>query len=107
MIVKSPLWKDVKVLHLKQNMRFANNEEFAKYIQCISDGNEPFIMDDLIKLALSMAMQWEGQHSIYNLIDQVFPSLKEHANDAKYMVDRALLTPINDDVEQFNAKIIS
>ena len=107
MIVKSPLRKDVKVLHLKQNMRSVNDEEFAKYIQCISDGNEPFIMDDLIKLALSMAMQWEGQHSIYNLIDQVFPSLQEHANDATYMVDRALLTPINDDVEQFNAKIIS
>ncbi|XP_075654860.1 uncharacterized protein LOC142625034 [Castanea sativa] len=106
-IVKSPLWKDVKVLHLKQNMRSINNEEFAEYIQRIGDGNEPFIMDDLIKLLPSMAMQWEGQHSIYNLIDQVFPNLQEHANDARYMVDRALLTPINDDVEQLNAKIIS
>ncbi|XP_030939734.1 uncharacterized protein LOC115964595 [Quercus lobata] len=55
--VKSPLWKDVKVLHLKQNMRFVNDEEFAKYIQCIGDGNEPFIVDDLIKLPPSMAMQ--------------------------------------------------
>ena len=54
-----------------------------------------------------MAMQWEGQHSIYNQIDQVFPSLQEHANDSRYMVDRALLTPINDDIEQLNAKIIS
>ncbi|XP_075636963.1 uncharacterized protein LOC142609264 [Castanea sativa] len=106
-IVKSPLWKDVKVLHLKQNMRSVNDEEFVEYIQRISDGNELFIMDDLIKLPPSMAMQWEGQHSIYNLIDQVFPSLQEHANDARYMVDRVLLTPINDDVEQLNAKIIS
>ena len=46
-----------------------------------------------------MAMQWEGQHSIYNLIDQVFSSLQEHANGARYMVDRALLTSINDNVE--------
>ncbi|XP_075636671.1 uncharacterized protein LOC142608899 [Castanea sativa] len=106
-IVKSPLWKDVKVLHLKQNMRSINDEEFAEYIKRIGDGNEPFIMDDLIKLPPSMAMQWKGQHSIYNLIDQVFPNLQEHANDARYMVDRALLTPINDDVEQLNAKIIS
>ncbi|XP_075633805.1 ATP-dependent DNA helicase PIF1-like [Castanea sativa] len=106
-IVNSPLWKDVKVLHLKQNMRSVKDEEFAEYIQRIGDGNEPFIMDDLIKLPPSMAMQWEGQHSIYNLIDQVFPSLQEHANDARYMVDRALLTPINDDVEQLNTKIIS
>ena len=88
-------------------MRSVNDEEFVEYIQCIDDGNELFIMDDLIKLPYSMAMQWEGQHSIYNLIDQVFPNLQEHANDATYMVDRALLTPINDDVEQLNANIIS
>ena len=56
-IVKSPLWKDIKVLHLKQNMRSINDEEFAEYLQRIGDGNEPFIMDDLIKLPLSMAMQ--------------------------------------------------
>ncbi|KAK4596818.1 hypothetical protein RGQ29_014731 [Quercus rubra] len=105
-IVKSPLWKDVKVLHLKQNMRSINDEEFSEYIQRIGDENEPYIMDDLIKLPPSIAMQWEGQHSIYNLIDQVFPSLQEHANDATYMVDRALLTPTND-VKQLNAKIIS
>ena len=80
-------------------MRSVNNEEFDEYIQRIGDRNEPFIMDDLIKLPLSMAMQWEGQHSIYNLIDQVFSSLQEHANGARYMVDRALLTSINDNVE--------
>ena len=28
-IVKSPLWKNVKVLHLKQNMMFVNDEQFA------------------------------------------------------------------------------
>ena len=106
-IVKSPLWKDITVLHLKQNMRSSNDEEFTEYIQHIGDGNEPYIMDDLIKLPPSMAMQWEGQHSIYNLIDQVFPNLQEHVNDARYMVGRASLTPINDDVEQLNAKIIS
>ena len=106
-IVKSPLQKDVKVLHLKQNMRSVNDEEFAKYIQRIGVGNEPFIMDNLIKLPPSMTMQWEDQHSIYNLIDQVFSSLQEHANDARYMVDRALLIPINDDVEQLNAKMFS
>ena len=102
-IVKSPLWKNVKVLHLKQNMRSVNPE----YIQRIGDENEPFIMDDLIKFTPSMAMQWEGQHFTYNLIHQVFSSLQEHANGSRYMVDKALLTLINDDVEQLNANIIS
>ncbi|KAL4619591.1 hypothetical protein ACB092_06G090900 [Castanea dentata] len=91
-IVKSPLWKDVKVLHLKQNMRSINDEEFAEYIQRIDNGNESFIIDDLIKLPPSMAMQWEGQHFIYNLIDQVFPSLQEHANDARYMLNANIIS---------------
>ena len=48
------------LINLKQNMRSVNDEEFVEYIQCIDDGNELFIMDDLIKLPYSMAMQWEG-----------------------------------------------
>ena len=43
-IVKSPLWKDVKMLHLKQNMRSVNDEEFVEYIQHIGDRNEPFMI---------------------------------------------------------------
>ena len=45
------------LINLKQNMRSVNDEEFVEYIQCIDDGNELFIMDDLIKLPYSMAMQ--------------------------------------------------
>ena len=42
-------------------MRSVNDEEFADYIQRIGDGNEQFIMDDLIKETPSMAKQWKGQ----------------------------------------------
>ena len=45
------------MLHLKQNMSSVNDEEFVEYIQRIGDGNESFIIDDLIKLPPSMAMQ--------------------------------------------------
>ncbi|GMY29552.1 hypothetical protein FCV25MIE_24794 [Fagus crenata] len=87
-IVKSPLWRYVKVLHLKYNMRTINDEHFAEYVRRIGDGNESFTKDDLVK----------GEHSVYNLNEEVFPDLHNHSSDAKYMVDRALLTPINDDV---------
>jgi hypothetical protein len=106
-IVKSPLWRYVKVLHLKYNMRTINDEHFAEYVRRIGDGNEPFTKDDLVKVPSSMTIQWEGEHSVYNLIEEVFPDLHNHASDVKYMVDRALLTPINDDVDKLNAKIIS
>ena len=41
-------------------MRSVNDEEFAKYIQRIGVGNEPFIMDNLIKLPPSMTNAMGG-----------------------------------------------
>ncbi|XP_075658771.1 uncharacterized protein LOC142628592 [Castanea sativa] len=104
-IVNSPLWRYIKILHLTQNMRSINDQQFLEYIRRIGDGIEPFATDDLIKVPSSMAIPWEGDHSIAQLIEQVFPDLQNHAYNARYMVDRALLTPINEDVDKLNEKI--
>ncbi|KAL0007370.1 hypothetical protein SO802_008872 [Lithocarpus litseifolius] len=106
-IVNSPLWRYIKILHLTQNMRSINDQQFSEYIRRIGDGIEPFAKDDLIKVLSSMAIPWEGDHSIAQLIEQVFPNLQNHAYNARYMVDRALLTLINEDVDKLNEKIIT
>lgn len=106
-IVNSSLWRYIKILHLTQNMRSINDQQFSEYIRRIGDGIEPFATDDLIKVPSSMAIPWEGDHSISQLIEHVFPDLQNHAYNARYMVDRALLTPINEDVDKLNEKIIT
>ena len=106
-IVNFPLWRYIKILHLTQNMRSINDQQFSEYIRRIGDGIEPFATDDLIKVLSSMAIPWEGDHSIAQLFEQVFPDLQSHAYNARYMVDRALLTPINEDVDKLNEKIIT
>ncbi|KAK9988698.1 hypothetical protein SO802_028937 [Lithocarpus litseifolius] len=68
-IVNSPLWRYIKILHLTQNMRSINDQQFSEYIRRID--------------------------------------LQNHAYNARYMVDRALLTPINEDVDKLNEKIIT
>ncbi|KAK9987413.1 hypothetical protein SO802_032364 [Lithocarpus litseifolius] len=88
-------------------MRSINDQQFSEYIRRIGDGIEPFAKDDLIKVPSSMVIPWEGDHSIAQLIEQVFPDLQNHAYNARYMVDRALLTPINEDVDKLNEKIIT
>ncbi|XP_030945640.1 uncharacterized protein LOC115970106 [Quercus lobata] len=103
-IVNSPLWRYMKILHLTQNMRSINDQQFSEYIRCIDDGIEPFATDDLIKVLSSMAIPWEGDHSIAQLFEQFFPDLQNHAYNSRYMVDRALLTPINEDVDKLNEK---
>ena len=41
------------------------------------------------------------------LIDPIFSQLDLHRSDASYMVERAVITPTNDDVQKLNDIIIN
>lgn len=43
-----------------------------------------------------MVITWEGEQSINQLVNKVFPDLDCHVNDARFMVERALITPKNE-----------
>jgi len=105
-IVQSHLWNHTKILHLRQNMRSLHDQEFAEFLIRIGDGVEPTKPDDMVRLPLHIAIPWEGEHSIQVLIQHIFPDLELHGWDAPYMVQRAILTPINDDVQKLNDMII-
>ncbi|KAK8957415.1 hypothetical protein KSP39_PZI000866 [Platanthera zijinensis] len=56
-----------------------------------------------------MAISWEGENSIVDLINYVFPDLKEYnfnSDDATYMETRALITPLNKDVNKLNTQCL-
>ncbi|KAI5436265.1 hypothetical protein KIW84_022654 [Lathyrus oleraceus] len=72
----------------------------------IGDGVEPTKPDDMVRLPLHVAIPWEGEHSIQVLIQHVFPNLELYGWDASYMVQRAILTQTNDDVQKLNDMII-
>ncbi|KAI5422591.1 hypothetical protein KIW84_045865 [Lathyrus oleraceus] len=75
---------------------------FAEFLIRIGDGVEPTKPDDTVRLPLHIAIPWEGEHSIQVLIQHIFPNLELHGWDAPYMVQRAILTPTNDDVQKLN-----
>ncbi|KAL0311217.1 UNVERIFIED_CONTAM: hypothetical protein Sangu_2416400 [Sesamum angustifolium] len=106
-IVQSPLWSNVKLLHLLENMRAQNDEVFSDFLLRIGNGDEPTIEGDMIRIPDSMPIPWEGEHSIQQLINSVFPELSSHAYDPEYIASRALLTPLNDDVNKLNEKILT
>ncbi|KAI5416511.1 hypothetical protein KIW84_041536 [Lathyrus oleraceus] len=62
--------------------------------------------DDMVMLPSHIAIPWEGEHSIQVFIQHIFPNLEFHGWDAPYMVQRAILTPTNDDVQKLNDMII-
>ncbi|KAI5433936.1 hypothetical protein KIW84_020970 [Lathyrus oleraceus] len=105
-IVQSHLWNHTKILHLRQNMRSLHDQEFVEFLIRIGDGVEPTKPDDMVRLPLHIAIPWEGEHSIQVVIQHIFPDLELHGWDAPYMVQRAILTPTNDDVQKLNDMII-
>ncbi|KAL0355840.1 UNVERIFIED_CONTAM: hypothetical protein Sradi_4030900 [Sesamum radiatum] len=106
-IVQSPLWSNVKLLHLSENMRAQNDEVFSDFLLHIGNGDEPTIECDMIRIPDSMAIPWEGEHSIEQLINFVFPELSFHAYDPEYIANRALLTPLNNDVNKLNEEVLT
>lgn len=74
----------------------------------IEDGIEPTKHGDMVKISHQLAMTWEGESSIQKLIQETFPQLESHPTwDSSYMVQRAILTSKNEDVQKSNDIIIS
>ncbi|KAG5556137.1 hypothetical protein RHGRI_006680 [Rhododendron griersonianum] len=96
-IAKSPLWRNVQVIRLKQNMRSVNDREFTDFLLRVGDGNEPTFDDEMMKVPASMVILWENDRSIDKLIEEVFPDIESCAADSEYMVDRGLITPKNEE----------
>ncbi|KAG8389728.1 hypothetical protein BUALT_Bualt01G0008900 [Buddleja alternifolia] len=105
-ISRSTFWNDVKIIHLQQNMRSVEDEDFSQFLLQVGDGLQRTFNGDFIQLPQSMVIPWEGEQSLYQLIDSVFPNMIEHVNDANYMVGRAIITPKNVDVDKINEKLI-
>ncbi|KAL6130538.1 hypothetical protein ACLB2K_068917 [Fragaria x ananassa] len=106
-IMRSSFWPATRILRLRQNMRSINDHRFGEFLLRVGDGSEQVIHDDMIRLPESMVIPWQSDQSIFQIIDTVFPNLGDHVGDARYMVDRALITPLNDDADMLNEKIIS
>ncbi|XP_004295807.1 PREDICTED: uncharacterized protein LOC101294254 [Fragaria vesca subsp. vesca] len=106
-IMRSSFWPATRILRLRQNMRSINDHRFGEFLLSVGDGSEQVIHDDMIRLPESMVIPWQSDQSIFQIIDRVFPNLGDHVGDARYMVDRVLITPLNDDADMLNEKIIS
>ncbi|XP_028961783.1 uncharacterized protein [Malus domestica] len=106
-IVKSSLWNEIQVIRLKHNMRAQQDPNFAEFLLRVGDGNESFVEDDMIRILDSLIILWHGDESIGELIGFVFPRLEENAFNISYMVDRAIITPRNEDVDKLNEVVLN
>ncbi|KAL0349932.1 UNVERIFIED_CONTAM: ATP-dependent DNA helicase PIF1 [Sesamum radiatum] len=105
-IVESDLWSSIKVLHLVKNIKAQNDKSFSNFLLRIGNGEERTVEDNMIRIPNSMAIPFEGEHSIHHLIESTFPDLGSHTYDPEYMMDRALIIPLNDDVNKLNERML-
>jgi hypothetical protein len=118
------LWPHVQVCRLHQNMRVAHlqlqgdeasaqrQQHFADYLKRIGDGTEtvyPSVGEDCIRVRDDMCCSGGANATLEHLIDDVYGSLSglhDFASRSDFIVDRAILTPLNEDVDRLNERIM-
>ncbi|KAK9684322.1 hypothetical protein RND81_10G202200 [Saponaria officinalis] len=116
-INRSYIWKSCKVFLLKTSMRVRDvenedekiktNKKFNEWLLAMGDGrldtkaesqeNEPTwikIPDEYV--------YGTGKINIQNVVDKIYPNFLTKSKDDKYLRDRAILTPLNEDAERIN-----
>ncbi|KAL5730342.1 DNA helicase [Ranunculus cassubicifolius] len=105
-ILKSSLWEKVRTLRLKENMRARSDPSFSSFLLRVGNGAEPVLSGDMINIPSDMIIPWENESSLDTLIEEIFPNLSYNARNRDYIAERALLTPLNDCVDELNDRVL-
>jgi ATP-dependent DNA helicase PIF1 len=88
-------------------MRAQSDPWFSEYLLRIGNRTEEMIGDDYVRLPDDIVIGYTNTEAAVNkLIQDIFPSLQEHATSAAYMSSRAILSTKNEHVDQLNAMMI-
>ena len=104
-IKSSYLWKTVKKLHLKTNMRalITGDASAAEWSSILLDiGNGKFCgPDECLKVPEHVCVK-----SKEDLIKAIFPSLSQNYSNEDWLGERAILAPKNEDVDKINDQLM-
>lgn len=105
-IKSSFLWEHVRTMKLTKNMRVhltgdTEAEEFAKILEDIGNGELGRHTQGIVGFPPDVCVKDKKE-----LIESTYPNLAEHYMNPKYLQERAILAPTNDDVENLNRKIL-
>ncbi len=106
----SEIWHKFKPYRLTENMRLKNDPVSQKYANQILDiGNGIFPthsingVDDLIQIPEQWLLK---SNKLDDLINKSYHNINTNYTNPKYFADRAILTPLNEDVWDINEKVL-
>jgi hypothetical protein len=120
---RSYIWNHVQVLTLHQNMRVQqmmqdgnvtcaqSQQEFSNWLKRIGEGTEAIYSQygaNAIHIPPDMCIGCMPQDTIATLIERIYGRINDIPNSedcTKYIMERAILTPLNEDVDAINKEI--
>ncbi|XP_026435847.1 uncharacterized protein LOC113333638 [Papaver somniferum] len=90
----------------QKNMRADGDASYSEFLIRVGDGDEPCIANEMINVPEEMVIPWVSDDLLSQLIDVTFPNLVENAGDTDYIVNKALITPLNEYVEKINDRVL-
>ncbi|CAL5332433.1 unnamed protein product [Camellia sinensis] len=108
-LVNSELWKSIEKIKLTENMRARHDPSFSNYLLRIGNGSESVNDQNKVKIPASVIISnnfSNAENSIEDLIQTVFPNLKNYSKDPISMINHVVLTPKNDCVQEINDLLI-
>ncbi|KAL5545345.1 hypothetical protein UlMin_009129 [Ulmus minor] len=106
-LVNSYLWSFFIKIKLIQNMRAILDPSFSNFLLQIGNGTEKHHSCGMIKLLHNITIPFQDDTlSLNNLIDIVFSNLHYYIQKLDYMINRVILTPKNEYVDQINSILI-
>ncbi|XP_028086421.1 uncharacterized protein LOC114287309 [Camellia sinensis] len=108
-LVNSELWKSIEKIKLTENMRARHDPSFSNYLLRIGNGSESVNDQNKVKIPASMIISnnfSNAENSIKDLIQTIFPNLKNYSKDPISMINSVVLTPKNDCVQEINDLLI-
>jgi hypothetical protein len=106
-LVFSYLWPLFTKLSLVQNMRAHLDISYSNYLLDIGNGLEVTHSCDMITLPSEITIPYKDELvSLNELINVVFPDLHNYADNLATMINRVILTPKNESVDQINTMLL-
>jgi hypothetical protein len=117
------IWPHVRVYRLHENMRFSSLrqagdeqqaqelEEFAAFLQRVGEGTEqeyPDVGECMIRIPPDMCCGGGPGAGVTGLIQDVYGGLRDMdpAQRAEHIIERAILTPLNQHVDDINMQMM-
>ncbi|XP_021713576.1 uncharacterized protein LOC110681758 [Chenopodium quinoa] len=106
-VVSSYIWQHLRRFRLTENLRAKEDPSFCQFLLALGNGELQTLESDFVELPSQIVQTFQPDDDpIVGLLESSFPELGSDTLDPQIFSKRAVLTPINEDVDNINSFMI-